>query len=204
MPSSSFPSTMVGGKGPRQRIWEAIRAQGDDPWDRQKIAEAAGVNFEAAKAYVISLNAAGIVQPAEPRQLFAGRPRAHFVLIRNVGAEAPRLRRDGTETKGGAVQAQIWRTLRTLRQEMTPREIAAYASTTSCPVTEGTVIGYLLTLLQAGYLRRQEAPRGHRYALLATRNTGPRPPVICVQRVVYDQNEGCIVWQPEVTPEDAV
>ena len=65
-------------------------------------------------------------------------------------------------------------------------------------------------LHQAGYLTETVPGKGKgqggvqaRYRLKALRNTGPRPPMICRQKVVYDPNEDRVVWSSRVSPEDA-
>ena len=58
----------AGGKGPRQRIWEAIRARCCSGWTRYQIARAAGVEDNTVTTYVQALEKAGIVVVASGSQ----------------------------------------------------------------------------------------------------------------------------------------
>jgi hypothetical protein len=203
----------AGGKGPRQRIWEAIRARGDGDWTRYSIARAADVADTTVTTYCQALEKAGIVgktgETAVGNLAVAGRWR----LLRDEGLEAPRLRRDGTRVTLGLAQEQMWRTLRLLDGDLNARELAAHASTEAVPVTLSAAEHYITWLAAAGYLIRTRAGKGlgrrgkglpARYRLDPARNTGPRPPMICRARVVYDPNEDEVVWAPLVTDEDAI
>ena len=200
---------LVGGKGPRQRIWDAIRR-----WKKGAFAVVdvcpGDVPTDTARTYVRSLAAGGYITPAKTR---AGTTERHqikqWTLTRDVGVEAPRLRRDGAEVTTGLAQEQMWRTIRTLKTDVSPRELAAHASTASASVAEAAAKDYLRHLALAGYMTVPK--RGHgvgaggvqsRYRLV--KDTGPRPPMICRTKSIYDPNLGKIVWQADVTEEDAI
>lgn len=207
---------LLGGKGPRQWIWEAIRrldATGQ-PWTEEQIWEAMprdvrlSVDLGAIRDYRRCLVAAEIVQlVTEARDR---RVHATYCLVADEGLEAPRVRKDGSRVTQGLAQEQMWRALRMLTGDVNQRELAAHASTPSIPVAEAAAKDYLLVLNEAGYLiPTREAIGGRRgaqarYRLKPTRNTGPRPPMVCRTKVVYDPNEDKIVWQPAVTEEDAL
>lgn len=203
----------AGGKGPRQRIWEAIRAHHPAEWTRYSIARAADVADTTVTTYVQALEKAGIVTRHGERRINALAAEAIFVLARDEGLEAPRLKRDGSRVTQGLAQEQMWRTLRMMPGDANARELAAHASTEAVPVTISAAEHYLTWLLAAGYLLRTRAGKGlgkagkgiaARYCLKFTRNTGPRPPMICRAKVVYDPNEDAVVWAPLVTEEDAI
>ena len=107
----------------------------------------------------------------------------------------------------------MWRTLRLIAGDTNARELAAHAATAAAPVALSAAEHYLGALHAAGYLIRTQAGRGlgkpgkglpARYRLNPARNTGPRPPMICRTKVVYDPNEDKVVWAPFVTDEDAI
>jgi hypothetical protein len=107
----------------------------------------------------------------------------------------------------------MWRALRMLPGDLNARELAAHASTAAVPVALAAAEHYLGWLYAAGYLIRTRAGKGlgkrgqgatARYRLDPVRNTGPRPPMICRAKVVYDPNEDAVVWAPLVTDEDAI
>lgn len=203
---------LAGGKGLRQRIWERIRAL-------PKHAEfglrdvITGVEAkESARDYLLSLEKGGFlavaVEPTKVGNVFTAK---RWRLARDVGLEAPRVKRDGSPVTQGLAQEQMWRTLRMTTCDTNARELAAHASTPSIPVAEVAAKDYLKTLFTAGYLERTAEGKGTgaggiqaRYRLKRNRNTGPRPPMVCRTKVVYDPNEDKVVWQPRVTDEDAI
>ena len=197
-------ATYAGGKGPRQKIWEAIRTRRDSEWTRDDIAMGAGVDAETLSTYLQALRRAGVV--AETRKQF-------YRLVNDEGVEAPRLRRDGSRVTQGLAQEQMWRTLRMMPGDTNARELAAHASTPVVPVKMETAHSYLKALKRAGYLvttleGKSTGVRGKtassRYRLRPTCNTGPRPPMICRAKTVYDPNLGQVVWQASVSEEDAI
>lgn len=208
--------TYAGGKGPRQCIWEGIRslaAASDQPFTEEDIWRAThsrlALEMGPIRDYRRALVAGGIlaiVSEATPRQA------ATYRLAKNVGVEAPRLRKNGTPVTQGLAQEQMWRTLRMMTGDTNSRELAAHASTVDIAVAEVAARDYLRTLHEAGYLvctRQSKAiPHGRsmqaRYRLKPARNTGPRPPMVCRSHLVYDPNEDKIVWQPPVTEEDVI
>lgn len=203
----------AGGKGPRQRIWEAIRARAGVPWTRYTIARAAGVADTTVTTYAQALEKAGIVVRAGETRINALAAEVSWTLARDEGLEAPRLKRDGSRVTQGLAQEQMWRTLRILPGDLNARELAAHASTEAAPVTLAAAEHYLTGLHAAGYLLRAAAGKGlgkpgkglaARYRLHPARNTGPRPPMVCRTRAVYDPNEGKVVWAKPVTDEDAI
>jgi hypothetical protein len=206
MPRKPAHLELVGGKGIRQRVWDRIRAH-----------HAAGRIFdlpmlicgdestETVREYITGLFHAGYLdlrRAAVPRKLSA-----LYSLARDAGAEAPRVRRDGTPVTMGLAQEQMWRTLRMLKGDTNARELAAHASTPEIPVRESAALDYLGHLQRASYLRitkpHQQGRRGlARYQLIT--NTGPRPPMVCRADAVYDPNLGKTVWVKPVTEEDAI
>lgn len=203
----------AGGKGPRQRIWEAIRARGEAEWTRYSIARAAGVEDSTVTTYCQAMFAAGIIARTGEIRISAVAAEVRWRLVRDEGIDAPRLKRDGSRVTNGLAQEQMWRALRVLACDLNARELAAHASTAAVPVTISAAEHYITWLLAAGYLIRTRAGKGlgkagkglpARYRLDPARNSGPRPPMICRAKVVYDPNEDAVVWAPIVTDEDAI
>lgn len=206
-------TTYAGGKGPRQRIWEAIRAHGEGEWTRIQIAIAANVEASTVSTYLQALAKAGTVLETRREAITNVATEVYYRLARDEGLEAPRLKRDGSRVTQGLAQEQMWRTLRLMRGDTNARELAAHASSESVPVPETTAHAYLKALDSAGYLdvtraaKTSGARRGSttaRYRLKPARNTGPRPPMVCRLHVVYDPNEDQVVHAPPVTDEDAI
>ncbi|MFN3985703.1 MAG: hypothetical protein ACK4KV_09435 [Rhodocyclaceae bacterium] len=214
------PITIEGAASPRQRAWAAIRTRGvsacwtlDDIQADTRRARALGGSVEPATllTYVQSLVAAGLVRVVSSEKVRGNCARKTYALVRDEGAEAPRVRRDGTRVIQGLAQEQMWRTLRMLGHgDTNARELAAHASSTSTTVAETAANDYLRRLAQAGYLDTTRPGHGTgrggvlaRYRLRPEMNTGPRPPMVCRTRVVFDPNLQAVVWAPVVTEEDA-
>jgi hypothetical protein len=208
---------MIGGKGNRQRLWDAIRHHGTETtWTKREVCKAARVDDETANSYFQGLKAAGYIEIDSHSKTDRHRGVVQGVrsyrLVRDIGAEAPRLRRNGEPVTQGLAQEQMWRTLRMLKGDINPRELAAHATTTAATVCESAARDYLQSLHLAGYLTITRAEDKHaiagtgtrRYQLNPQRNTGPRPPMVCRTSAVFDPNENRIVWQKPVTEEDAI
>ena len=207
----------VGGKGPRQCIWEAIRhlaALNNQPfsdadiWRALPIAIRMEIDAGAIREYRRSLIAAGVLVTVEEHAKFKA---GSYRLVKDEGVEAPRVRKDGTRVTQGLAQEQMWRTLRMVSADTNGHELAAHASTPAIPVAEVAARDYLQVLFHAGYLICTKEGKGTgrggvqaRFRLKPARNTGPRPPMVCRTRVVYDPNEDKVVWAPVVTDEDAI
>lgn len=211
---------LIGGKGNRQRIWEAIRAVSmDEAWTLNAICLVADVDRETAASYIQGLAAAGYIAavadvPANPdpstgvsRHRGVVRGVRYYRLVRDTGVDAPRVNRKGSPVEQGLKQEQMWRTLRLMKTDCNAHELAAHATTSLAEVSAVAAHDYLRTLATAGYLDRtrddgRESDR--RYRLKASRNTGPRPPMVCRTSAVFDPNENRVVWQKPVNEETAI
>lgn len=202
-----------GGKGPRQLIWESIRAKGSDEWTAYQIARAADVTDNTVTTYLQALIKAGIIRLARRKVISNIAAENWYQLAIDEGLDAPRLRRDGSRVTQGLAQEQMWRSLRILPGDINARELAAHATTANAPVTDSAAEHYLGALNSAGYLINTRVGLGlgktgkgllARYRLNPARNTGPRPPMVCKLKVIYDANENRVVFAPPVTDEDAI
>lgn len=199
------PLELIGGKGPRQRVWDMLRRTKGKPFERLE-AIPCGVDNDTARTYLTSLERGGYIALVGER---LGVHRAvrvrRYRLVRDVGAEAPRVKRDGSPVLQGLAQEQMWRTLRMLKGDTNARELAAHAGTREVPVIVTAAADYLRNLHHAAYLEcTATARRGQiaRYRLV--NDTGPRPPMVCRARCLYDPNLGKTVWIAPVTEEDAI
>lgn len=183
----------------RQVIWEAIRRL-----RRFRVAdleEATRNNEGTIKTYVRALTNAGYLRRIDeqyPARETRYQP-AYYELVHDVGVEAPRVRKDGTEVTQGRGREQLWRTMRIVG-EFDYRTLAVQASTEAHPITEGEAKHYTEYLARAGYLvRTAEATHQGpaRYRLLPSKYTGPRPPMIQRVRQVWDPNLQKVVWQSQ-------
>lgn len=198
---------MIGGKGKRQRCWEAIRARREH-FTMLDVACAADADTETTQTYLQALLAGGyIVQTNQTRR---GQQK-HFRLERDNGLEAPRLTKDGKPVTQGLAQEQMWRTLRIIGNDFTYLELAGLASTSEIAVATTAARDYLKHLARAGYVTAVEKGKGRggsgggiptRYRFNRGRYTGPRPPMVQRTKSVYDPNLGCVVWQEEADHDD--
>lgn len=187
-----------GGKGNRQRIWEAIRAQ-KAKFTAEELSWITGIDTEATRSYLQGLLKAEVVaycSSSDQKKCFIARK---LYLVKDNGSEAPSIRRDGATHRMGMGTEAMWRTLRILG-ETTAEELATMASA-AVPTTTQTAKSYLKWLVKAGYVQQfRPHRRAARYRMIAAKYTGPRPPMIQRTKKVYDPNLGQVVW--EESPED--
>lgn len=190
---------MQGAKGNRQRIWEAIRV-GREGFTAYEISRRARADDTAVRSYLQSLIKGGFIKVVSGAKF----EEQTLCLLKDNGAEAPAITREGKVSTAGKGTEAMWRTLRILG-EMDADELAAQASV-SAPTTTWTARAYLKWLKRAGYVIEVQAStpgKKARYRLAPGKYTGPRPPMI--QRIgqVFDPNLGEVVFrQPE--PEEAL
>lgn len=180
----------AGAMTPRDVIWTALRKLKTCRMDKLIVTTHQSPN--AIMSYLKSLRAAGFVQVE----------RGLITLLRDVGIEAPRLRRDGSAVTQGRAREHMWRTMRVVR-EFTFRELAVQASTEEQTIHELDARDYVAHLHRAGYLAvvspakpggKSRAGALARYRLLPSRNTGPKPPMVQRVKQVFDPNLGQVVW----------
>jgi len=199
MPMRPVHLTAVGPrKQGRKVMWAAIRKL-----RRFTVPELRGetaINLATLRTYIEGLERAGyLIRCGVRASQEPGAPSPIFELSRDVGIEAPRVRRDGAEVRQGRGREQMWRTMKLLR-EFSARELALHASTAQTPVAEADAESYTRYLLKAGYLRVVKAARPGaktRYMFVRARNSGPYPPMIQRSRCVFDPNLHRIVWPTE-------
>jgi hypothetical protein len=172
---------MIGGKEPRQIMWEKIRALRQFTFP-QLVGELSGaIHRVSTHVYVKALTAGGFLSRDDNNV---------YTLIKDQGVEAPRLKKDGTPVTTGYGTENMWRTLRQLGRPVTVKELVAFASTETIQITEAYALDYLKNLTYAGYVSRENG----RYMLKASKNTGPRPPMIQKCAQIFDPNLGEVVW----------
>lgn len=201
---------MSGGKSPRQRAWEAMRASRGG-FDQEYVARRGNVSESIVKDYVRALLNGGYIEIHAEERINALCVKRTYRMVRDSGVEAPRLTKKGVEVPHGCVNEAMWGTLRRMfkSEAVDYRQLAAFASTASRPISEATAKAYVLSLAMAGYLECvQQAIRGGkampaRYRLLPSMDSGRRAPMIQRTKVVFDPNWNKVVWteQAEVADE---
>ena len=189
----------AGGRGALQRIWEAVRLHRDDftPFLIHSSSEASG---GAIRSYLHSLRAGGFIERINQRAKTADEQ--HYRLIRDCGIEYPRLTAKGTPITRDLCTEAIWRTMRIIG-EFSIKELVAFAATPDRPIAAITVTNYLRHLVQAGYVQQvSKSKYNGRYRLIASKYTGPKPPVVGRSAYVYDPNLDSVVWEESVNHAD--
>jgi hypothetical protein len=172
----------------RQDIWDAIRRR-TDPFTISDVASATGAARKTIHDYLACLAAGGYVRhtPAEIKG-----QSAYYLMLRDTGHYAPRLRRDGTPVQQGRANEQLWRGMIILKR-FTFRDLIEVST---IRISEATAKAYCRDLLATGYLRvlRAAEPKKGKiaeYALI--RHSGPRSPQVQRIKQVYDPNT-CTVY----------
>lgn len=184
---------MVGGKSPRQRMWEEIRKQRAG-FTARTIGDAVKIHPDTVRTYLVALAAAGIIveDGLNPPRNAGLQPTRRYRLDQDSGAEAPRVDRDGRPVTMGQGREQMWNTMRRLGHDFAAAELAALATTDAHQVAETDAVDYCKHLAKAGYLLDMG---GRRFRFLPARNTGPRPPMVQRLKSIYDPNLHKVVWQ---------
>ena len=179
---------------PRDAIWATVRVIGaaDHAFTVSEIADNARANDKTVRDYLKGLTAAGYLQ----QSMATGALEAtRWVLVRDNGNEAPRVRSDGSPVTQGTVTEQLWRGMYMLK-EFTFEDLV---ETASVEIPVDTAKAYCKMLLATGYLRvlRKAEPTSGRIARYRlVRNNGPKPPQIQRVKRVYDPNSR-EVFMPE-------
>ncbi|MNO51476.1 hypothetical protein D3C76_418700 [compost metagenome] len=203
MASRAAHLQMTGACTPRQAMWEAIRRQhclGDGTIATYAVARASSQDDEAVRSYLMALARAGIVRKLRnlPKR------NAEWELLRDQGAEAPKVTKTGTPIQLGQGTENVWRALRILG-ELDAAEASTYASVGDVRISPKSARDYLQGLHLAGYVSRSGGTPGvpARYRLIPTRNTGPLHPIYqrCTFAQMFDPNLGEVVWRKGETPD---
>lgn len=204
---------MVGGKSPRQRVWEAVRKVGlkaDETFTQQDIEYVSKVEEGIVKDYFKVLLKAGFITVFTSETVKNICKRNHYQLTNDNGIEAPRIDKSGKLIEEGTGNERMWGTIRRLflNQDFNYRELAAFASTENSPVSEETAKSYVGALYNAGYLvctapavkGKKARPAGYR--LILSMNSGRRAPMIQRTKRVFDPNWNRVVWTEEKEIDD--
>lgn len=99
---------MVGGKSPRQQMWEVIRANREE-FTVYRVARRSNQHDKTVEKYVACLRLGGYVEAIRG---FKRGEEVVFQLVRDNGVEAPNLNADGKPSQQGYTTEAVWRTLR--------------------------------------------------------------------------------------------
>lgn len=126
-----------------------------------------------------------------------------YILVRDTGVEAPRVRRDGKPCTQGRARENMWWTMRRRTGAFSYKDLAIEASTDDVLISQADARDYIKHLHKAGYLAVVcPALTGQKiatYRFVRTMNTGPRAPMIQRLQTVFDPNSGQVMWQQEAS-----
>lgn len=168
----------------RPEIWAALRQLKSATGET--IRKTARAQWATAEDYLKSLALAAIVEISNNDLRYRDRT---YTLVRDTGAEAPRVRKDGSIIPPTQTEA-LWRSIKMIGT-FTASELAAAAN-----VAELQAKDYCQHLSRAEYLLTVEKnhPNPTRYRLNPTKNTGPLPPQVQRTKALYDPNLRQVVW----------
>jgi hypothetical protein len=200
---------MIGGKTPRQRVWEAVRKCRDN-FTQEGIARQVRVSEDIIRDYVNALLNGGYLEVVSIQKINHICIKRTYRLVRDNGLEAPRLTKSGQEVVQGSGNEAMWGTLRRMfkTESVDYRQLAAFASTQKTAISVGTAKTYVLALAAAGYLEcvqpavKGAQPLPARYRLIPAMESGHRAPMIQRTKSVFDPNWNKVVWTEEKGIED--
>lgn len=186
----------------RFAVWPVLRAA-DRSMTLREIWAAADhgqrgrdTHITTVEQYLLGLRRAGIVGEGDPVRLPGGRVAKTYRLIKDLGPEPPKVRRDGSlsDVKGDG-RTRLWKVMRVLK------DFDAVELSMTARVSEHTAAEYAKFLTFAGYLRIAEdhthhptAGKRRRWVFVEPKWTGPQAPVITKVKALFDPNIGEVVY----------
>jgi hypothetical protein len=183
----------------RAALWEAIRMLGS--FTATQLRKETRCESSQVREYLLGLTAAGILT-RELVPMHHGSTTGYlFTLVKDIGIEPPRVRRDGTPVTQGLGREQMWRTMKSFGV-FNALDLSVQASTEEAQIKLTTAKEYCHYLALAGYLAvvhqgKGTGKGGKLSAYRLIRNTGPLPPMIQRVKSVYDPNTGTVEWSEE-------
>lgn len=177
----------------RERLWRAMREL--KGFCVPDLARKAGVDRRKYNVsdYLRGLVKAGILAvdaPASPGKY------ANYTLVRDMGVDAPRVRRDGSAVPEPAQQA-MWRGMKILREFAAP-DLVAHAEMAGITIKPSTAQTYCQWLARGGYLTPLRTRPGESTRYRFVRDTGPKAPQILRVKTLYDANIGKVVTEQDM------
>ena len=192
---SCKPMNKRNGLDTRQAVWAAILRLRTYFTARQ-IREETLLSMDSVREYVSGLEAAGYIARDEQDEDKPGP--VVWYLVKDIGVEAPRVRKDGTPVTQGQGRENMWNAMRIMRT-FTAFELAVASRTQDCFVEESTAADYAKHLCKAGYLSKR--PNGI-YLMLPSSYTGPLAPMIQRTKRVWDPNQHKVRWRSDEEVSD--
>ena len=167
------------------QVWAVVRAL--RVFTLADLLQHTNANPGTTRDYLVRLRRGGHVALERPDAA-----PGHYRLVRDVGRERPRLRKDGSEAPQTS-REKMWRTMKMLGV-FHYRSLAAHAQVAGLDARD-----YVCHLRRAGILRVVQPARPGRvalYMLPVSARTGPRPPQVRRDKAVVDPNTGRVHGGP--------
>lgn len=175
----------------REKLWTAMREL--QQFTVPELARAAKVDSHAYNImdYLQALWRAGIL--GKERVPHA---RTRYNLLRDMGVDAPRVRRDGSPTPESSL-SRMWRAMKILNV-FSVRDLMVHAALPAAPIAQNTASDYCQWLTRGGYLVKLPCAPGDVIRWRFIRDTGPKAPQVLRVRQLFDANTGEIVAGQDV------
>ena len=209
----------TGALTPRDRMWAAIRELSVRPFSAVEIAWLANLrapadgqsHIDAVQSYLEGLSRAQPAYLDRSEDCGLRGELKTYVLVRDVGVDAPRVTKDGKPVTQGLGNELLWQAMKPLKEFDYVELVAAVAERAAAAgivVSAETAKSYCTALERAGYLVLASAAvpgRGKkraRYRFVRSADTGPRAPLITKQKEVLDGNTNELKWKGEKACQD--
>lgn len=171
----------------REKLWAAMREL--KHFTVPELARAAGVDRHAYYMgdYLAGLIRAGILNKDHPER-FAP---AMYTLLRDLGVDAPRVRKDGSIVPEAA-QERMWKAMKVLRV-FSVRDLVVHAALPEAPIAPGAALRYCQWLARGKYLAALPREKNDVARFRFIRDTGAKAPQILRVKQLFDANTGEIV-----------
>ena len=171
----------------REKLWAAMREL--HTFGVSDLAHAAGVDRHAYRMddYLSSLVRAGILGKDKPARFAA----ATYTLLRDLGVDAPRVRKDGS-TLPDTAQERMWRAMKVLRM-FSVQDLVVHASLPNDAIAPSAAAAYCQWLARGKYLISMTRSGNDVVRYRFVTDTGAKAPQILRVKQLYDCNLGKIV-----------
>ncbi|MBF0368564.1 MAG: hypothetical protein HQL52_03815 [Magnetococcales bacterium] len=162
-------------------VWAVMRERRVFTW--QDLIDHTNVDGSSITTYLTSLVRGGYLEKEGVGGLHNP---ATYTLIRDVGVDRPRLRKDGSKVPEQTNQ-KVWRLIKTFG-DFSWEDLSHYPG-----IKPAAAQDYIQNLARAGILVTvQEATHASkaRYTLPSSHNTGPKAPQVKRNKTIFDPNTG--------------
>ncbi|MCQ4861133.1 hypothetical protein NE637_08225 [Desulfovibrio desulfuricans] len=179
--------SLVGVLTTREKLWAAMREL--KQFTVPELARAATVDRHAyyMSDYITGLVRAGILGKEQPARFV---PAVH-TLLRDLGVDAPRVRKDGSMLPDTA-QERMWRAMKVLRT-FSVQDLVVHASLPDVPIAPSAAAAYCRWLARGKYLISMARSDSDVVRYRFVYDSGAKAPQILRVKQLYDCNLGKVV-----------